>query len=192
MTFSVSTPTSVRLRAILASGLVFGLGTVGTLAAWSTSSTTTSGQFLTGSVDITVNGTEGAPTPATITLPAGNILPGRSTAALVNVRNAGTLPFTYIPTATTAEGGLGANLTTTVRAGATTGTTAGATVTSATSGLTCTGGNSSVLGTSRPIAVGATEPFCVQFDLASGTPNNFQGVSSNVTFTFAATGVASG
>lgn len=185
MTFSVSTATSVRLRAILASGLVFGLGTVGTLAAWSTSSTTTSGQFLTGSVDITVNGTEGAPTPATITLPAGNILPGRSTAALVNVRNAGNIAFTYTPTAVTSTGGLGTSLTTTVRAGT------GVAASSVTTGLTCTGGTTPVLTTSRPLAVGATESLCVQFDLSINAANTLQGVNNTVTFTFAATGVGS-
>ncbi|MBY6313199.1 MULTISPECIES: SipW-dependent-type signal peptide-containing protein [Nocardiaceae] len=170
---------SVRLRAVLALGTVLGLGSVGTLAAWSTSTTTTSGDFVTGNVDITVNGTEGSPAPTAISLTPNTFVPGQSRATIVTVRNAGTIAVDYTTTAAAVTGTLGANLAVTVRPGATVaadGTCPGTTV---------------VTGTARRTASGASDPLCVQLTLSSTAPTTAQGQTGTATLTFTATGVAS-
>ncbi len=174
----ISARASVRLRAVLALGTVLGLGSVGTLAAWSTSTTTTSGDFVTGNVDITVDGTEGTPTPTTVALNPNTLVPGQSRAAIVTVRNAGTIAVDY-STAAAVTGTLGTNLAVTVRPGATVaadGTCPGTTV---------------VTGTARRTASGASDPLCVQVTLSSAAPTTAQGRTGTATLTFTATGVVS-
>lgn len=46
----------IRTRAVLSLGMVLGLGAVGTMAAWSGSTTATSGMFSTGSIRLELNG----------------------------------------------------------------------------------------------------------------------------------------
>lgn len=174
----ISARSSVRLRAVLALGAVLGLGSVGTLAAWSTSTTTTSGDFVTGNVDIRVNDTEGTPTPTTISLTPNTLVPGQSRATIVTVRNVGTIAVDYT-TAAAVTGTLGANLAVTVRPGATVAADG-----------TCPG-TAVVTGTARRTASGASDPLCVQLTLSSSAPTTAQGQTGTATVTFAATGVGS-
>lgn len=44
-----------RTRAVLSLGMVFGLGAVGTMAAWSDTATATTGMFSTSSVNVQMN-----------------------------------------------------------------------------------------------------------------------------------------
>lgn len=174
----ISARSSVRLRAVLALGTVLGLGSVGTLAAWSTSTTTTSGDFVTGNVDITVNGTEGTPTPTAISLTPNTFVPGQSRATIVTVRNAGSIGFDYT-TAVAVTGTLGANLVATIRPGATIAADG-----------TCPG-TAVVTGTARRTARGASDSLCVQLTLSSTAPTTAQGQTGTATLTFTATGVGS-
>ncbi|MBT1192141.1 SipW-cognate class signal peptide [Rhodococcoides kroppenstedtii] len=174
----ISARSSVRLRAVLALGAVLGLGSVGTLAAWSASTTTTSGNFVTGHVDIKVNGSEGAPTPTTISLTPNTLVPGQSRATIVTVSNVGSIGFDYT-TAAAASGTLGANLAVTVRPGATVAADG-----------TCPG-TAVVTGTARRTASGASDPLCVQLTLSSTAPTTAQGQTGTATVTFTATGVGS-
>lgn len=180
MTAVMTVLRSVRLRAILALGMVLGLGTVGTLAAWSATTTTTSGTFVTGTVDITVNNAQGKPDPFVLTMPTGTLLPGGSTAVLVTVRNVGSLAIDYTTTSAI-TGALGNNVTVAGRAG----------VGTAVSGSTCAGPTTGVVGSTRHIARGAEDVLCMQFTLASTAPNTAQGQAGTATFTFTATGVPS-
>ncbi|MBY6682757.1 hypothetical protein HQ312_17010 [Rhodococcus sp. BP-316] len=175
----VATLRSIRLRALLALGMVLGLGTVGTLAAWSATTTTASGNFVTGTVDITVDNSDGAPQPFVLAVPTGALFPGRSAAVLVSVRNAGTLGFTYT-TAVATAGQLGSNVVVTGRAGA---------GVAATGGTTCAGADTGVITSTRAIARNALpDVLCLQFTLANLAPNSSQGQSGTATVTFQATG----
>nr|WP_281504868.1 SipW-dependent-type signal peptide-containing protein [Williamsia sp. DF01-3] len=94
----------VRIRAILALGIVLGLGTVGTMALWSDSAVATSGDFKTGVVDLRVNGVEDYTFTGTTFSMAG-MRPGESRAATLQVQNSlSTLPVTYTAAASTATG----------------------------------------------------------------------------------------
>lgn len=176
MTRVITTLRSVRLRAVLALGMVLGLGTVGTLAAWSATTTTTSGDFVTGTVDITVNNSEGKPDAFVLTMPTGTLFPGGTSSVLVTVRNPGTLPVTYTTTSAV-TGALGTNVTVAGRAGT------GVAVT----GSTCAGATTGVIGSTRALAVNAADVLCMQFTLASAAPSSAQGLSGTATFTFTAT-----
>ncbi|MFJ6098211.1 SipW-dependent-type signal peptide-containing protein [Williamsia muralis] len=94
----------VRVRAILALGIVLGLGTVGTMALWSDSAVATSGEFKTGVVEIRVNGAENYIFTGSTFSMAG-MRPGESRAATLQVQNSlSTLPVTYTAAASTAIG----------------------------------------------------------------------------------------
>lgn len=95
----------VRLRAILALGMVLGLGAVGTLALWSNSAVATSGTFATGTVDVRVNGVDSYSFTGTNGLTMANMLPGESRAATLKVQNTpSSLPLTYTMAASTPAG----------------------------------------------------------------------------------------
>ncbi|WP_207837939.1 SipW-dependent-type signal peptide-containing protein [Williamsia soli] len=95
----------VRVRAILALGIVLGLGAVGTMALWSNSAGATSGDFKTGVVDLRVNGVKSYTFSGATGLSMTNMLPGDSRAATLQVQNTlSTLPLIYTMTARTAAG----------------------------------------------------------------------------------------
>lgn len=188
---------SARLRALMSLGMVLGLGAMGTLAVWSTSATATSGEFVTGSVDIKLDGNDGLQADTyKINFPVTPLLPGQSTAKLIPVQNRGTLPFNYGVTVV-GSGALPAALSLSARSDAT--VNVGAT------SLTCTGGTAqntvSPVPTSNatalvpnnsigplPANTGNTN-LCVQVNLLSAAANNLQGVSTTLTLVFTATGV---
>ena len=62
-----------KVRATLATGVVLGLGSVGTMAAWSESVEATSGVFSTSSVNITVDGQDAIEFAS---LSMANMIPG--------------------------------------------------------------------------------------------------------------------
>lgn len=81
-----------KIRALLALGAVLGPGAVGTLAAWSDTSTATSGLFSTGSLDIKVNSED---VHSFVALSMKDMVPGSTKTANLVVRNSGSLPFGY-------------------------------------------------------------------------------------------------
>ncbi|MBM7415958.1 MULTISPECIES: SipW-dependent-type signal peptide-containing protein [Nocardiaceae] len=174
---------SVRLKAALSLGMVLGLGSVGTLAAWSTTASTTSGTFVSGTVDIkfddgTTNGNQGlAGSPYIVALPTGTLLPGQSKAAAVKVKNGGTLGFTYTGVLSVATPGL--SLTSVVTAGA-------PTVNASSNTCSGTGG---VLNSARTVVAGAVDTICVQITLPTASLSTDQGVSGSVNLVLTATAV---
>ncbi|MBY3989814.1 hypothetical protein HQO84_10920 [Rhodococcus fascians] len=185
---------SARLRALLSLGMVLGLGAVGTLAVWSTSATATSGEFVTGSVDIRLDGDEGLVSKMyPFTFPVQPLLPGQSTATVVAVQNRGSLAFRYgvsvvgsgslssvLSLSAMPSGSVSSNGTSRTCTG---GTAQTAVVPSASSQVMVP--NASV----GPVAAttGNTD-LCIQATLSPGAATNFQGTQANLTLLFTATG----
>lgn len=85
-----------RVRAALSLGIALGLGAVGTMAAWSNTTTATSGAFSTATIDLQLNNDPGHPTAyAFTTLSKINMMPGDSTQATLPIQNKGTSAFSY-------------------------------------------------------------------------------------------------
>lgn len=185
-----------RLRAVLALGMVLGLGSVGTAARWTDNAAVTGTTFTSGTIDLQLNDANAV---TTTTLSMTDMVPGSSSAEVVRVKNAGSVPFTY-----TITGGLGgadaaayasaAALRVSVSAGATrsgTGTAAtcsGGTALVSDLALTTSAGGT-VAGTAQgPVAAGAQgATLCVQVALASAAPSSLQGRTATATFTVTAT-----
>lgn len=177
---------SMRIRALLAAGMVLGLGAVGTLAAWTDESTATA-TFSAGTLDLKL-GTlpEGTftDTVALTTLDMPAMYPGVSNAGMVSVSNSGTVPLAYT-LAGTATGDLGAALTVSVYSGGTatnnanTGSCSGTLVGTADLPLIGT-----LISTQQSLAASSVESLCLLVKLPSTAPNSLQGTTSTATFTF--------
>jgi len=94
-----------RARAVAALGMVFGLGAVGTMAAWSDTATATTGMFSTSSVNIQVKLDGDRPVHNFAGLTTINLARGASTAAMLPVQNTGTADFDYAAKALVANDG---------------------------------------------------------------------------------------
>lgn len=118
---------SARARAIMSIGIVLGLGAVGTLAAWSDTSTATSGLFTTGTIDIKLGDTAPGTDNITLTtLTNTAIAPGNTVSAPLKVRNAGSVNFTYTISVLASSSSLAGLLNSSVFSGTScTGTAAG-------------------------------------------------------------------
>lgn len=194
-----------RVQAVLAAGLVLGIGTAATLAAW------TDSENATGSFGSSVFGTEsqsaGSPTYASNTASPGAALsfdasamsPGTSYYAWLNVRTTtiSTVGGTVALTSSAATGGLASALQ--FRAvrmpGPTPSSTCDAAAFSGTPAFIA-GAAATYLPVSQvpatqvanPIgAAGAQLGFCFEVRIAPGTANSFQGQTGSVTWTFTAT-----
>lgn len=172
-----------RVRAVLALGVVFGLGSVGTLAAWTDQSTATSGAFSTGTIDIKLGNPaiDNDPPAFTTTFAMTNMAPGSVKEATLKVSNSGTVPFTYTmsSTATNSGGGadqLGAAMKLEVFPGSCGGTAVN----------TPTTLNGTAIA-ARPLAVAATEDLCFRATLPTTSASALQGKTTTATFTFNAT-----
>ncbi|GAA4677024.1 hypothetical protein [Gordonia humi] len=178
--------TSRRIRALLSCGIVLGAGAVGTTALWSTTAATTSAEFTTADVKIRAGDAE----PYSFTFP-GSLLPGGTTAQIVDVHNIGSAAFVYTASrsSTTALGQ--AMQLTAVHGGSVSGTT-------------CTGGTTVVSNTSVPagptqfwtssptvLAVDGVDSWCFQLTLPTGALPSLAAQTGNVQFLFVATGTAS-
>lgn len=179
-----ATRTRDRVRALLAACSVLGLGAVGTLAAWTDSSTATSGTFSTGTIDLRLGPGTTDPNPFTITaLTLTNMAPGATITATLQVNNSGSLPFTYdvVGSATNAGAGvdqLGTAMTVQIYAGSTcTGTVLNASAKFTFSALTA----------ARSLASGANETLCFRATLPASADTALQGKSTVGTFVFTAT-----
>lgn len=184
---------SVRLRALLAAGMVLGLGAVGTLAAWTDESTATA-TFTAGTLDLKLkmlpDGTL-ADSVAMTSLDMTAMYPGVGRAAIVQVSNSGSVPLSYTLTgsAVAGAGGMGGNLGTALQVGVSSGATAENTATTG----QCTGGTAiagpvslagQLITTPRILAPAATENICLVVSLPSTADNTLQGTSTTATFTF--------
>ena len=177
---------SVRIRALLAAGMVLGLGVVGTLAAWTDESTATA-TFSAGTLDLELGTVPEGPftdTVALTTLDMPAMYPGVSNAGMVSVSNSGTVPLGYT-LAGTATGDLGAALTVSVYSGGTatnnanTGSCSGTLL--GTADLPLAG---ALISSARTLPAASTESLCLLVKLPSTAPNSLQGTTSTATFTF--------
>lgn len=184
---------SVRLRALLAAGMVLGLGAVGTLAAWTDESTATA-TFTAGTLDLKLktlpDGTL-ADSVAMTSLDMTTIYPGVSRAAIVQVSNSGSVPLSYTLTgsAVAGAGGMGGNLGTVLQVGVSSDATAENTATTGQcTGGTATAGPVSLAGqlitVPRILAPAAIENICLVVSLPPTADNTLQGTSTTATFTF--------
>jgi predicted ribosomally synthesized peptide with SipW-like signal peptide len=200
---------SRRIRAVLAAGLVLGIGTVATLAAW------TDTENARGSFASSVFGTEsqsaGSPTytsnttapGATLTFAATAMSPGTSFHAWLNIRTttASTVGGTVSLASATAAGDLGPALqyrAVRMTAATPTATCNAATFTTGTPAFVA-GASGTYLSASQvpatPVATtigagGAEVGFCIEVRIAPGAADIFQGRTGTVTwgFTAASTG----
>ncbi len=184
---------SVRLRALLALGV---LGTAlvgGTFAFWTDTATVTGGTFTSGTLDLEV---DGADSLTTTTLPMAAMAPGSTSAEVVDVSNAGNVPLLY-----SVAGGLsgsdstlydssGALLLTIVKDGTRSGSGDSATCTGGTTLLAATAltTTSTSLITGRgPLAAADSESLCLQVTLASDAPSSLQGKATDLTLAVSGT-----
>ena len=167
-----------RLLSVGGLAVVIVLSGAAAWAYWSAQGTATGSAVRSGTLDMTVSGTQngnlvGPGGTATLsTLALTNAVPGSSTSAAFTINNAGTAAFTPGVTGT-ASAPLTSYLVTTVYYGG------------ATSGTTCTGGTT----TPPALAAGASTPVCVVVALASNAPASAQGQSATVTLALTATQV---
>jgi predicted ribosomally synthesized peptide with SipW-like signal peptide len=187
---------SARIRAVLALGMVLGLGSVGTAARWTDNVAVTGTTFTSGTIDLQLNDGNAV---TTTTLSMTDMAPGSSSAEVFRVRNAGSVPFTY-----TITGGLGG---TDAAAYAAAGAlrlsvSSGATRSGTGNAATCSGGTAlvsdlaltaatgaTIVGTAQgPVAAGTQgAPLCFQVALASAAPSSLQGKTATAAFTVTAT-----
>ncbi|WP_187977771.1 SipW-dependent-type signal peptide-containing protein [Mycetocola sp. JXN-3] len=188
----------IRLRALLAGGLVLGVGGTLTLAAWTdqevVQATFTAGTFdLVGSADGTTFSSHlaGSPAPLTFAPVSTAMLPGQTVYSAFSVKTApGSTSALVTPTAAgTNNTGLGAYLTyqlvrVTARTSCTAaGISSGTVVVAAGSPLT-TGGTEQLAVSG---AGAQTVNYCFAITLPTTAPNAAQGMTLNATWTFAGT-----
>lgn len=185
MGLRIGKPAWTRTRAVLSLGMVFGLGAVGTLAAWSDSATATTGVFSTSSIRMKVDGQR--PGHEFTALRKNSLLPGQSAAGSLTVQNTGSIDYTWtVSAAATGSAALIGKLKVSVHS------------TGANNGSTCTGpalspaqtltGNPT-LASGQVLAAGGSAPVCVQVsvDASAGATEQFKVAA--VGFNFTATGV---
>lgn len=175
-----------KIRAALGLGVLVTALPMGTLAYWTDSVTVTGATFSAGTMDLKVNNLDNAVDFSTISL--ANMAPGNTSAGVLTVRNAGTVPLTYTTTGavTNADGkGLGTALVAKITGdAATTGTAPTKTCAGAALAGTGTSLSGGVINTARPLAPGASETVCVQVTLPANAPSALQGATTNLTLTF--------
>ncbi len=181
---------SLRLRAALALG---GLGVFfigGTFAFWADSVTIGGGSFTSGTLDLKVSG---ADSYATTTLAMTGMVPGSSSAEVVSVQNAGTVPLKYSITAgltgtdAAAYGTATSLRLTLVKDGSRAGSGSSATCTGGTAlassvALTTTT-TTVILAPQGPIAAAGAVSICVQVALATDAPSTLQGKAATMALT---------
>lgn len=178
-------PSSRRVRAVLAVGPLVALSWAGAFAAFTDSVDATT-SFSTGTVSIEANDQSGS--VGFTSLAMSGMTPGAVTYASLKISNAGTTDFTYAMTAgTSGDGALASALTIGIKlvpsaaCGATEYTASSTTAYAEAAGL----GSSAIA--SRALASGASEFLCFKVALPSGASNALQGLTTDATFSFAAT-----
>lgn len=197
-----------RVRAGLSLGVVAALGAGGTFAYWTDSSQITGTTFSTGTLDLqsSINGTAfsdnpvNTGTPATLTMTS--MAPGNTSAQVLTIKNAGTVPLKW-----TLAGNLtGTNAVDFDNANALTVLVkTGATLNGSGNSATCQGGtqlgstttlkqaSASIVATPQPTTAGSgigaagTVALCFQVSFDANAPTSLQTKTTQATFTFGAT-----
>lgn len=175
-----------RVRAVLALGVVLGLGSISTGAYWTDDVPVTGILLATGNLDLKVNNQDSVSgyTGLTIT----GMVPGNSVAAVLTINNTGNVPFTYTATSTATDPD-GKNL----RGALVIKVTGNGSVTGSSPTATCSGSalsgtgtalNGSLVSTPRTLVGGASETLCIQVTLPSGAGNSVQSASTAATLQF--------
>lgn len=199
---------SRRVRAVLAGGLVFGVGAAATLASWTdqevATATITAGTFAIES-RTNLGAFEDSPHTPALTLPLGatGLYPGEKRAAWIQIQNKGSVPGTVSLSGVTVVGadnvsaptGNSANLQNVLKVGvAVTTTTNGAVAPSCTTATPTTSVATGATVVPAPVATGALAAnrgnivsFCVVVEFPVTAGNNTQGGDVRPTWTFTAT-----
>lgn len=188
-----------RTRALLSLGLVFGFGSIGTMAYWTDQGTMTTGDISAGSLDLRLNNSstlinQGG-TWNNTDFAASSLIPGESVAFSFPVRNDGTAGFRFSATAT-ASGTLATGLRFTTTYGASAASNSGSASngnragtcganTVATSSVTLSASSASVINTPGvTVASGASSTVCVIVALDSSAANALQGATTTASYVF--------
>lgn len=178
-------PSSRRVRALLAIGPLVGLSWLGAYAAFTDSVDVTT-SFSTGSVVIRANDQTG--TVAFTSLTTTGMIPGTVRYAPLRITNSGTSDFNYsMSTAVTGSTPLASALVVGIKVVPSATCTSTEYNASRTVVYAETAGLASAAFAARPLAATASEFLCFSVALPSGASNSLQGLTSNATFTFAAT-----
>jgi predicted ribosomally synthesized peptide with SipW-like signal peptide len=188
---------SAIIRAVLALGTVVGIGTTLTLAAW-TDTGTASATFTSGKIDLTLNEDQATPSYAFSALSiTSGMKPGDVKYATLDVKNNGTVPYTYTMagTATAPTNTLHAALRLTIKSlgVSTTATTLPAnnctqtTFDAAATTVSAAGAPGSAAIAARPLTAGQYDHLCFKIELPTGADNDTQDKTAAFTFKFDAT-----
>ena len=184
-----------RARAIASLGMVFGLGAVGTMAAWSDTAQATSGMFSTSAENVKI-GLDQAKTFDFEALAQKNLARGSSVAGMIPVKNLGSNALTYTIQSNSANNGTASygqadadtfaeNLKVSVYRGGTSSATS-CTGTAVVSNVALTLGPKGVVTAGQPLDVGQGENLCFQITLAGDAPIQARMSALAINFTFAA------
>lgn len=187
---------SLKFRAVLALGILVGLGASATGAFWTQSVSIPSATFTAGTLDLQVSDTVTG-SYAFDTLKLADMLPGNSVAAMVPVQNKSQYAKLRYTVDARATGALGSSLRISVFAGGTasnnnfSGTCSGTALGGVT---TLSGADQTVVASSatdaRPaIAPAGSEAVCVRIELPTSASAALINTSSIATLTFRATSV---
>lgn len=179
---------SKKIRTIAALGTLSGAVWAGTFATF-TDSATSASTFSSGTIDLELSN-EADDAYDFATLSTSNMKPGDVTYAPITVENAGSLGYTYTMTSAESESVLSGELKLGAVTGAVTCNQAGyTTAVTVPTNVVITNGNLSAaaISTPRTVAAGSSEVLCVRVELPSTASDNFQGLTTTSTFTFAVT-----
>jgi hypothetical protein len=183
--WSVQLPSSRRVRAILAIGPLVALSWAGAYAAFTDEVDVTS-SFSTGSVVIRADDQTGV--VAFASLSTSGMTPGAVTYAPLRISNGGNADFDYaMTTATNGSTALAGALTIGVKLVPDGTCDATAYSSSSTTLHAEAAGLDGAAFAARPLAVGTSEHLCFKVELPSGASNALQGLTTDATFSFAAT-----
>lgn len=184
---------SVRLRALLALGVLAVASVGGTFAFWTDDATVTGGTFTSGTLDLKV---DGADSHVSTTLSMSAMAPGNTSAEVLAISNGGNVPLRYSMT-----GGLSGSdsalyssssalLLTIVKDGTRSGTGNSATCTGGTTLLAATPlttSTASLLSARGPLAAAGAESLCLQVTMAAAAPTSLQGKATDLNLTLSGT-----
>lgn len=186
----------IQIKAMLTLGILVGFGAVSTLAAWTGTATATS-TISAGTVSLGIGGAAENATAATYSVPIAGTdwYPGLSRAAVVVVKNTGSLTVPYSIAGSVAETGtgtLGQGLEISVRINSgLNGTAPNKTCTTTVPEDVVYSKPAKVpfAGASEPrtLASGSSETLCVQYTLPKTASNELQGNATSVELAFTAT-----
>jgi len=190
---------STRARAGLSLGVVLAIGMTGTFASWSDSASITGTTIVAGSLDLKLN--IGASDVDSVTgyndLDLTGMVPGNSVAAILTVKNAGTVPFKWRLDSTATNTPVGKDLAAALTyslfsttASAVNGSGAAKTCPgTAITGGSGTGLNSALLSAANArtlsnVAGSNADKICIQISLPAGASTTLQSAQTDVVLNF--------